>query len=268
MDFLNQLDINLANILFRLGLILIVFIIGRWLAGFSRRWLKKSLQRYELTDTVVNLMGTVVYYGILILTIAMILNILGVPSTTIASVLGVVTIVLAITMQASLGNLAAAVNFMLFKPFEVGDFIQTAGIMGAVQEMQLFSTVIVSPDHRTHTLTNAAIQAAGITNFSKIGSIRADQSYRISYASDVDKAQDVVASILGEEERVLAQPAPAVFVGRLAEDHIEIVAWPFVAIADYLSFQADISKVVMHGFEKAGIIIPLPQHEVVLVSQS
>jgi small conductance mechanosensitive channel len=141
MDFLNQLDINLANILLRFGLILVVFIIGRWLAGFSRRWLKKSMGRYELTETVINLIGTVVYYSILILTIAVILGILGVPSTTIASVLGVVAIVLAITMQASLGNLAAAVNFILFKPFEVGDFIHTAGVMGVVQEMQLFSTV-------------------------------------------------------------------------------------------------------------------------------
>jgi small conductance mechanosensitive channel len=77
-----------------------------------------------------------------------------------------------------------------------------------------------------------------------------------------------VAGILVEDERVLAQPAPEVFVGKLAEDHIEIVAWPFVAIADYLSFQADISQVVMQGFEKAGITIPLPQQEVLLVNQS
>jgi small conductance mechanosensitive channel len=156
---------------------------------------------------------------------------------------------------------------MLFKPFEVGDLIQTAGIMGVVQEMQLFSTVIVAPDHKTHTLTNAAIQGAGITNFSKIGNVRVDQAYRISYASDVDKAQDVVAGILVDDERVLAQPAPEVFVGKLAEDHIEIVAWPFVTVADYLSFQADISKLVMYGFRKAGISRPLPQHEVHLVGQ-
>jgi small conductance mechanosensitive channel len=99
-------------------------------------------------------MGTVVYYGILILTIAVILGLLGVPSTTIAGVLGVVTIVLAITLQASLGNLAAAVNFMLFKPFEVGDFIQTAGIMGIVQEMQLFSN---AHDHLQRRLNSVVI---------------------------------------------------------------------------------------------------------------
>lgn len=268
MNLLNQLDINIANLVLRLALSVVVLIIGRWLAGFTRRWLTKSLQRYELTDAFTNLVTTIVYYGILILTFAVVLVILGVPASMVASALGIITIVLAITLQASLVNLAATVNFLLFKPFEPGDFIQTTGILGAVQEIQLFSTVIVSPDNMTHVLTNSAVQSAGITNFSKIGNIRVDQAYRISYASDVGKAQEIVAGLLAEEERVLTQPAPEVFVGNLAEDHIEIVAWPFVAIGDYLSFQADISEAVLQGFDAAGITIPLPQHEVRLVGQS
>ena len=109
MDFLSQLDVNIANLLLRLASIVVVFIIGRWLAGFSRRWLKKSMQRYELTDTVINLVGTLAYYGILILTFAVILVILGVPASMVASALGIITIVLAITLQASLANLAATV---------------------------------------------------------------------------------------------------------------------------------------------------------------
>jgi small conductance mechanosensitive channel len=268
MDFLDQVDINLSVILLRLGSIVVVFIVGRWLAGVSRRWLTRSMQRYELTESIITLVTTLVYYSILILTFAIVLALLGVPPNIIAGALGVIIIVLAITLQASLANLAATVNFLLFKHFELGDFIQTAGIMGIVQEIQLFSTVLVSPDHKTHVLPNSKIQGAGITNFSKIGDIRVDQAYRISYSSDVDKAQEIVAELLAKDERVLTQPTPEVFVGRLAEDHIEIGAWPFVAITDFLSFQNDIVKEVMEAFDKAGITIPLPQQEVHLVGQS
>lgn len=268
MDFLNQLNINLANILFRLVMIVVVLLIGRWLAGFSRGWLIKSMRRYELTDSLINLVSTLVYYGILILVIAVALAVLGVPVSVIVSALGIITVVLAITLQASLANLAATVNFILFKPFEVGDFVQTAGLMGAVQEIQLFSTVIASPDHKTHIITNAAIQGAGITNFSKFGSIRVDQMYRISYASDVGEAMKVLSDLLCKDDRVLEKPAPNVFVGKLAEDHIEIVAWPFVSIPDYLPFQSDIAKKVMQVFEEAGIAIPLPVQEVRLITQS
>ena len=267
MSFLEQLDLEPATILLRLILIVVVFIIGRWLAGFSRRWLAKSLQRYEMTDSIILLVGTLVYYSILILTIAVVLAIFGVPPNIIAGAFGVIIIVLAITLQASLGNLAATINFLLFKPFVVGDIIQTAGILGAVQEIQLFNTVIVSADHKTHILPNGKIQGAGITNLSKIGTTRIDQTFRISYASDVEKAKQIVTTLLADDERVLAEPAPQVFVSQLAEDHVEITAWPFVVIADFLTFQKDIAENVLRGYEEAGIVIPLPQQEVRLLNQ-
>lgn len=266
MSFFEQIDLNPSLLLLRLGSIVVIFIVGRWLAGFSRRWITKSLRRSGLTESMINLITTLVYYSILILTIAIILAVLGVPPNLIAGAIGIVVIVLAITLQASLGNLAATINVLLFKPYVVGDFIQTMGILGAVKEIELFSTVIVSPDNMTHVLPNSKIQGAGVTNLSRNGTIRADQAYRISYASDVEKAKQIVAALLAADERVLDEPAPQVFVGKLAGDHMEITAWPFVSIADYLAFQKDIVEDVLKRFDEAGIIIPLPQQEVRLVS--
>ena len=182
----ENFDLKLTTILLRLGLIVVVYIFGRSLAGLSRRWLTKSLKRYELTESLITLLVTLVYYSILVLTFAIVLAILGVPPNIIVGAIGLMVIVLAITLQASLGNLAAMVNFLLFKPYVVGDFIQTAGIQGAVQEIQLFSTVIVSPNHKTHILLNGKIQGAGISNLSKLGTDRADQAFRISYTSDFE----------------------------------------------------------------------------------
>ena len=268
MSFFEQFNLDWRLILLRLLSIVVVFIVGRWFAGFSRRWLTKSLKRYEFTESIITLIVTLVYYSILILTVAVILALLGVPPNIIAGAIGLVVIVLAITLQASLGNLAATVNFLLFKPFQLGDIILTASTLGIVHEIQIFSTVLVSPDHKTHILPNGMIQNAGVTNFSKIGTIRVDQAYRISYASDVEKAKKIVADLLIDDGRVLNEPAPLVFVGKLAEDHIEITAWPFVEISNFLAFQNDIVEKVMKGFDDEGIIIPLPQQEVHLVSQT
>lgn len=268
MNFLGQLDINLVNILLHLGLAIAMLIIGRWLARLSRPWLVRSMQRYELPPSLIDLVSTIVYYSILILAVSVALGILGVPIEIIIGALAIIVIVLAITLQNSLKNLAATVNFILFKPFVVGDLIKTEGFMGIVKEIQLFSTVIISPNHETYTITNAAVQDAGITNFSKLGSIRIDQAFRISYASDIEVVQKVISDVLAKDGRVLEQPPAQVFVSRLAEDHIEITIRPFVAAADYFTFQVDVVREVMRALDETGIPIPLPQQEVRLLPQS
>lgn len=267
MSFLQGINPNLMSILLRLLLVVVVFIIGRWLAGHSRGWLIKSLRRTNLTESLITLLVTLSYYGIIILTVMVALAILGVPTTTIVGIVGIVTVVLAIALQQSLGNLAATVNFLLFKPFEVGHVIETGGVMGAVHEIELFSTVLVSADHKTHVLPNAKIQGAGLSNYSKIGTIRVDLTFGVSYESDISKAKQILVALLAEDERVLTEPPAQVFVQRLADSSIDIAAWPFVEIADFFPFQKDITERVKDSFEKAGIIIPYPQQDVHLIRQ-
>jgi small conductance mechanosensitive channel len=268
MDLLQQLDLNLSHILFRAVMIIVVLIAGRALAGLSRSGLIKSMQRYNLTEAIINLISTLAYYSILILAGAVALAIMGVPVNIIVGAIGLVAVVLVVTLQASLANIAATVSFLLFKPFEPGDLVKTAGIMGRVKEIQPFSTVLVSADNITHVLPNSKIQGDGITSFSKTGIIRMDQTYRVGYDGDLDTAQAVIAAILANDSRVLADPAPKVFVSSLAADHIELTAWPYVTVADYLPFKADNLTQVMDGFKEAGIMIPLPQQAVHLVNQA
>jgi small conductance mechanosensitive channel len=262
MSFLQNMEIDLISIALRLLLVIVVLIIGRWLAGHTRGWLIKSTKRTNLTESLITLFVTLSYYGIIILTVMVALAILGVPTTTIVGIAGIVIIVLAIALQQSLGNLAATVNFLLFKPFEVGHVIQTSGVMGIVHEIELFSTVLVSADHKTHVLPNAKIQGAGLTNYSKIGTIRVDLTFSVSYESDISKAKQILVELLAEDERVLTEPPPQVFVQKLADSSIDLAAWPFVQIADFLAFQKDIAEQVKNSFDEAGIIIPYPQQDV------
>ena len=265
MEFLEQMDIDFVAVAIRLGLVVVVLIIGRWLAGAIKRLLLRSLQKTELTESLNTLIVTLSYYGILLLTVMIALAILGVPVATLVTAVGVVVVILAIALQQSLGNLAATINFLLFKPFEIGDIVETMGILGIVQEIQMFSTVIVSADHRTHVLPNAAIQGAGLANYSKIGTVRVDLLYDIGYTSDMDKAKEVIGNILAADERVIQEPPPEVFVAVLAESSVQIAAWPFVEIGDFLNFRSDITEQVKRGLDEAGIEIPFPQRDIHLI---
>jgi small conductance mechanosensitive channel len=239
-----------------------VWIIGRWLAGRTRGWLRKSLQNTDLTESLVALITTVSYYGVLILAALVALGALGVPVTTLATALGIVIVVLAIALQQSLSNLASTVLIMLFKPFKLGDVIETGGSVGVVHEIQMLNTVLHSPDGKTHIVPNGKIQDSGLANYSTSGKLRLNLSFPISYGSDLEKAKQVVTKLLAADERVLAEPPARVFVQKLADSSVELVAWPFTKTADYGKVSAEIVEQVKADFDAAGIVIPFPQQDV------
>jgi small conductance mechanosensitive channel len=263
---IEELIQNVLPILIRLLGAAVTLIIGRWLAGLSRRWMNRSLQKAGLTPSLITLFDTVTYYGILILAVMIALVVLGVPATTVIGAAGIIVVVLAIALQQSLGNLAATVNFLLFKPFEVGDVIATCGMMGVVSEIQMFSTVLDSPDKQIHILPNGKIQGGGLTNYSKKGSVRVDLTFRISYESDVERAKQVLEELLVGDSRVLSEPRPLVFVNQLAESHVELTAWPFVSLSEFLLFSKDFAERVKRVFDEAGVVIPRPQQDVHLIN--
>jgi small conductance mechanosensitive channel len=164
MELLQGIEIDLVSIAMRLLLVVVVFIVGRFLAGLLRRWVERSLRKTDLTDSLIVLITTVTYYTILLITVLIVLALLGVPAAALAGTVSVIVIVLAITLQSSLGNLAATINFLLFKPFEVGDLMETAGVMGFVQEIQVFSTVIIKSKMQAWLITARQAQCVSISH--------------------------------------------------------------------------------------------------------
>jgi small conductance mechanosensitive channel len=262
------LESDLARIALRILIAFLVFIAGRWLANRSRGLLTKSLRKSELPESIITLVTTLSFYGIWIFAGLLALGILGVPPTTLVTALGIVVVILAIALQTSLGNLAATVIILLFKPFKIGDVIETAGKVGIVHEIQMFDTVLLAPDGKTHFLPNGLIQGGGLTNYSTTGRLRLNLSFTIDYESDFDQAKQILAALLAADDRVLPEPAPQVFVQDLGDNGIELVAWPFVNAADFAVVQAEIIEQVRKTFAEAGIVIPKPQLDVHLYSQS
>jgi small conductance mechanosensitive channel len=254
--------------LFRVLFAFLIWIAGRWSARRVRVLVEHSLARTELTESFVTLITTLSYYAIWILTFVLMLSVVGVPTTAIVTIVGVVVVILAISFQASLANFASTIIFLLFKPFKVGDLIESGGVLGLVQEIQMFSTVIVAPDGKVHIIPNAKIQGAGITNFSKTGRLRLGLSFSIAYDSDIDQAKKILMDIISNNDQVLSEPPPRAFVQQLGDSSIDLVTWTYVLVEDYLTLHTELNEKVKKAFDAAGITIPFPQQDVHLINES
>ena len=254
--------------LIRIAAAIITFLIGRWIAAKSRGWLRRALVKAELTESLINLFVTLTYYGILLTAIMLSLAILGVPVYSILTIMAIVFIILGIALQESLGNFAATVIFLLFKPFEVGDLIEGSNTFGYVKEIQLFNTVIQTFEYKTVTVPNGQLHTHNIINYSHLGILRADSDFSISYGDDLLKAKNILEEMLATDERVLEDPPATVIVKKLDDSGIILSARPFVNLDDYWDIQFELNENVKLRFDKEGITIPFPQRTVHLPKDS
>ena len=261
MDIIT-IEIPIAAIILRLLATAITLIVGRWLARHSQSWLEAILEKQELPASINTVLVNITYAIIWLMTILTMLALLGVPIQALLTGVALVVIILAIALRESLGNFAATIIFVLFKPFRVGDLIETVNTMGVVQEIELFNTVMDSFDNKVHIFPNGLIQSNGIANLSKRGTIRVDLLFGISYSDDMQLAKQVLSDLLTEDVRVQQDPPPRVFVAALGESSVDIAAWPFVRPKHYLDFRFDIIEQGKLRLEEAGITIPFPQRDV------
>jgi small conductance mechanosensitive channel len=258
---------NLLGIVLHVGAAFLMVVAGRWLARRTRIWLAQIMQRATLTPSMESLFLTTTYYAVWILTIMLALIVLGVPATAVVAVAGIVLILLGVALQQSLRDLAAAVNFLLFKPFVVGDLIETKGVTGTVEEIQLFTTTLVRWDNRVIVLPNAEVQQAGITNFTKKPVLRTDLVFGIGYNDDIATARRLIEELVLADPRVLPEPPLQILVTELGDNSVNLGVRAAVASADYWSLQNDLREQVKLRFDQEGITIPFPQHTVHIVRE-
>ena len=177
----------------RIAVAIAVIVIGRFIAGRARDFTKKFLDRPEVDEALSNsfesILVRLVYYGILILVTIFALASLGVPVSAMLSVSAAALVIVAVALRESLANFAAAIIFLIYQPFRLGEEIETLGRRGVVKEMQLFSTVIRQSDRSLANLPNGDMQKDGIINYIRLGISRVDLAFTLKYESDVDKAR-------------------------------------------------------------------------------
>ena len=240
----------------------IVLIIGRWGAKFVRRIIERLMEKGSLDPTIVKFTGNLSYIALLAFAVLAALNQLGIQTTSFVALLGAAGLAIGLALQGSLSNFAAGFLMILFRPFKVGDYIEAGGTAGTVEEIQIFTTTMKTPDNKIVIVPNAKLTADNIINWSTRGTRRVDMVFGIGYGDDIDKARSVILSIIEADPRVLKDPPPQVALWQLGESSVDFVVRPWVKSGDYWSVWFETTEKVKKAFDAEGISIPFPQRDV------
>jgi small conductance mechanosensitive channel len=258
----NEILLAVIRFLIRAGVALLIYFIARWLAGRARTWLHVALPKANIPPSMSQLAERGAYYGILFVAILTGLALIGIPIEALLGASFIIVIILGVALQQSIANLAATIVFLLFQPFRIGELIKANGVLGTVKEIQFFSTVLVTGDNLEVTIPNAKIQGDNLLNYTRLGQLRIDFVFGVSYREDLEKVKRVLYEVLKADARVLADPAPNVFVQTLDDSSVNFAARPWVKPEDYWTLQWDIPERVKQRFDAEGISIPFPQRDV------
>ena len=240
----------------------VIFIVGRWVAKAIANFIQKMMTKSNTDETLVKFVGNLSYIALLAFVIIAALNQLGIQTTSFIAILGAAGLAIGLALQGSLANFAAGVLMIIFKPFKVGDFIDGAGVAGTVEEIQIFTTQLKTPDNKTIIVPNAKMTGDNITNYTMKGTRRVDFVFGIGYEDDIDKARKIIEGIIAADGRVLKDPAPMVAVSELADSSVNFVARAWTSADDYWGFYFDTTEKVKKQFDTEGISIPYPQRDI------
>ncbi len=260
---------NGPGIFFKIVLFVLILVVFRLLSRLSRKVVRKAIQSSSLKvsqlleRTALSVTGAaVMIFGILVA-----FSQLGFEVGPLLAGLGVVGFIIGFALQDTLGNFAAGVMILLYRPYDVGDLVEVAGGMGKVNEMSLVATTILTLDHQTLVVPNSKIWGDVIKNVTAQKERRVDMVFGISYSDDIPHAEKVLAEILANHDKVLEDPEPIVRLHNLGESSVDFVVRPWVATNDYWEVYWDITREVKIRFDAEGISIPFPQRDVHVIEE-
>ena len=246
----------------------IIFIVGRWLAKLVSKLVGKGMAKSKVDEILVTFVQNLCYVALLVFVIIAALSKLGIQTASFIAVVGAAGLAVGLALQGSLANFASGVLMLIFKPFRVGDFVEVAGAKGTVKEIQIFTTILASPDNVKVIIPNAQVTGGNILNYSVNGTRRVDLVVGVSYEDDLKKAQEVIEQVLAGDDRILKDPAPTVAVSELGDSSVNFVVRPWVKSADYWAVYFDLTKTVKLTLDQKGISIPYPQRDVHMIPSS
>jgi len=184
----------------------------------------------------------------------------------VLAVVGAAGFVIAFALQNSLGNFASGILILVFRPFDVGDVIEVAGVLGTVQSMNLLSIQIRTPDNKSVIIANNQIWDGVITNVTGTSTRRVDLVFGIAYSDDIAHAQRVLQEVVEKHEKILKDPEPIIRVHELGDSSVNFICRPWVRTVDYWDVYWDLTEQAKQRFDEEGISIPFPQRDVHMIA--
>jgi small conductance mechanosensitive channel len=241
---------------------IVIFVVGKWIAGLLTKTLRKLMQKQEIDKTLETFVVNLVRMVLMVFVIIAAIGALGVQTTSFIAILGAAGLAIGLALQGSLANFASGVLIVLFRPYKVGDWIEAAGISGSVIAVHILTTNLKTGDNKQIIVPNSQIMGDIITNYSANDTRRVDLVVGVSYDDDLDKVRSTIEELVAADDRILADPACTIAVSELADSSVNFVVRPWVNTADYWSVRFDLTEAIKKRFDKEGISIPFPQQDV------
>ncbi len=246
----------------RIGIAAAILVFGLWLAGRVRAGLTRMFARRSMDPMLGSFLSSIAHILFVAVVIIAALSQAGIQTSSLIAVIGAAGLAIGLALQSSLSNFAAGVMIITFRPFKVGDFIETAGTSGTVEGIQIFHTQLVTADNKLVIVPNNAITSGNIVNYSAKGDRRVDLVFGISYQDDITTAKAVLTEIIDADPRILKEPAPIIAVSALADSSVNLIVRPWVKTDDYWPVYWDFTEAVKVRFDQKRITIPYPQRVV------
>lgn len=237
----------------------IVFIVGRFLVALLNKLVSKLMDKRKVDISVKTFVRSLVNILLTILLVVAVVGKLGIETTSFAALLASAGVAIGMALSGNLQNFAGGLVVLLFKPYKVGDWIESQNVSGSVKEIQIFHTILTTADNKVIYIPNGALSNGVVINYSHQVTRRVEWIVGIDYGEDYEKVQRIVSDILSKDNRILNDPAPYVALHALASSSVNVVARVWVKSGDYWDVYFDINKKIYETFNAEGVNFPFPQ---------
>ena len=241
---------------------IIVLIIGLWIIRLLTRGVDRVMVKSNVDDSLRPFMKSLVSTLLKVMLVISIMGMLGIEMTSFIAILGAAGLAVGMALSGTLQNFAGGVMILIFKPFKVGDYIEAQGYAGVVKGIQIFVTILTTPDNKTIIIPNGGLSNGSVINYSTQDTRRVDWTFGVSYGSDIEHVRKVINGLIEADERIMKDPAPLVKVSALADSSVNFAVRGWVDPADYWDVFFAMNENIYTTFNKEGIGIPFPQMDV------
>ena len=243
-------------------LAIVVFLVGRWIVRRLNKLLAKILEKRHVEASLSTFVKSLVNITLTLLLIIVVIGVLGIETSSFIALFASAGVAIGMALSGTLQNFAGGVMILLFKPFKVGDTIEAQGQSGTVREIQIFNTILATPDNKIIIIPNGGLSTGLMKNYSREATRRVDWEFGIAYGDDYTKAKAVIARLLDADGRVLKDPAYFIALTSLGESSVNIVVRAWVNAGDYWGVYFDMNEKVYKTFAEENLNIPFPQLDV------
>ncbi len=262
MNYLEQITQMAIDFAPKLAGAIIVLIVGFWLANVISRVVYKRMAKSDMDEAIRNFLRSLISVLLKVMVVFSAAGIVGVETASFIAVLAAAGFAIGLALQGSLGNFAAGVLVLLFKPYKIGDFISAQGYSGTVKEIQIFNTILTALDNRIIIIPNGAIISGPIENITVNPERQLDLTFGIGYSDDIDKAKTILENEIKNCPGYLEDHGYKIMVKELADSSVNFAVRFWTKTEDYWTAFFHMQEYVKKAFDNQGVSIPFPQMDV------